>query len=309
MAKKPTMSRKTCTFGSSTKRTRSNCCLGFTYKTLCVQKAEPKNYTQLKRVLACCLEQKKSEKHFSSRDRVGEKSNLSSGSRLQWKRKKKRQRRKMVLHSLDVKGAMCTRSKLQLQARSKKKGRREMATREMTSSPRRNISRIGTHVQGKGRSPSVIAFADKCDKTEDEKKPRKLKPETNPSQLRSIRDTAQELTHFLRTSGMTTDVDQSTVDAAGNAFHTFLVEVSDDLDDVMPKLKRRRSRSETPSQLLVVPAPPKNPRAVRFASFPPTAAPKADTATVCPQIIDENSCRRFFSAHTFTVDRNSNWHP
>ena len=113
---------------------------------------------------------------------------------------------------------------------------------------------------------------------------RKLKPETNPSQLRSIRDTAQELTHFLRTSGMAADVDQSTVDAAENAFHTFLVEVSDDLDDVVPKLKRRRYRSETPSRLLVVPAPPKNPRAVRFTSLPPTAAPKADTATVTVRV-------------------------
>ena len=131
MAKKPTMSWKTCTFGSSTKRTSSNCCFRFTYKTLCGQKAEPKNYTQLKRMMACCMEQKTSEKHFSSRDRLGEKSNLSSGSRLQWKRKKKRQRRKMRLYPLDVKGAMCTRRKLQLQARSRKKGRREMATREI----------------------------------------------------------------------------------------------------------------------------------------------------------------------------------
>ena len=71
--------------------------------------------------------------------------------------------------------------------------------------------------------------------------------------LGPFRDTARELTHFFRTSGTATDVDQSTADAAKDPFHTLLGEVSDYLADVMPKLERRRCRSDTPSELQVVP--------------------------------------------------------
>ena len=78
--------------------------------------------------------------------------------------------------------------------------------------------------------------------------------------LGTSRGTARELTHVFQTGGAVLAADQSTVDA-----------VSDDLADVMPKLKCRRSRSETPSQRLVVPDPSQNLQAMRFA--PPLYVP------------------------------------